>query len=204
MSALIIEQTSLFKNKVMSLKTKIVLILLAALTICLIALYGLFKLYQNEKSERKRYNNNMIALIEDRSRQQEITVNELKKLYPKYDSLAKELNIKTKFITNIIDTRYRFRDSVLTSTILKKDSISEKSYFMLNEKCYSLSGYIKKDSISFTNKEFKDNLTTFLYKDWDKKYLWGLLKFKPHYTAKVYSECLNDTIGITNNIKLKK
>jgi hypothetical protein len=155
MSALIIEQTSLFKNKVMSLKTKIVLILLAALTICLIALYGLFKLYQNEKSERKRYNNNMIALIEDRSRQQEITVNELKKLYPKYDSLAKELNIKTKFITNIIDTRYRFRDSILTSTILKKDSISEKSYFMLNEKCYSLSGYIKKDSISFTNKEFK-------------------------------------------------
>ena len=107
------------------MKTKIVLILLAALTICLIALYGLFKLYQNEKSERKRYNNNMIALIEDRSRQQEITVNELKKLYPKYDSLAKELNIKTKFITNIIDTRYRFRDSVLTSTILKKDSISE-------------------------------------------------------------------------------
>jgi len=34
--------------------------------------------------------------------------------------------------------------------------------------------------------------------------LWGLLKFKPHYTVKVYSECLNDTIGITNNIKLKK
>ena len=25
----------------------------------------------------------------------------------------------------------------------------------------------------------QNNLTTFLYKDWEKKYLWGLLKFKP-------------------------
>jgi hypothetical protein len=71
----------------------------------------------------------MIALIEDRSRQQEVTVNELKKLYPKYDSLAKELNIKTKFITNIIDTKYRFRDSVLTSTILRSHMLSPEQDF---------------------------------------------------------------------------
>jgi hypothetical protein len=188
----------------MSLKNKIILGLLAVLAICLIALYGLFKLYQYEKSERKRYNNNMIALIENKSRQQELTVKELKELYPKYDSLAKVLNIKTKHITDIVETRYQFKDSTLISTVLKKDSISEKAYFTLSEKCYSFSGFIKKDSISFTNKVFNDNLTTFLYKDWNKKYLWGLLKFKPYYTAKVYSECMKDTVGVTNNIKLKK
>lgn len=185
-------------------KNKLILGLLAVLVICLIALYGLFKLYQHEKEERKRYNNNMITLIENKSRQQKLTIKELKELYPKYDSLAKALNIKTKHITDIIETRYQFKDSTLVSTILKKDSISEKAYFTLKEKCYSFGGYIKKDSISFTNKEFKDNITTFLYRDWEKKYLWGLLKFKPYYTSKVYSECMQDTVAVINNIKIKQ
>lgn len=188
----------------MTIRSKIILILIAVLTICLIALYGLFKLYQHEKEERKRYSDNITALIEDKNRQQALTVKELKTLYPKYDSLAKVLNIKTKFITNIIETQYRFKDSTITNIVLKRDSISEKAYFTLNEKCYKLSGFIKKDSISFTNKEFKDNLTTFLYKDWDKKYLWGLLKFKPYYTSKIYSECMQDTISVINNIKVIK
>lgn len=201
MSALI-QQT--FFSKIKFMRIKIIHVLLLVLTICLIALYGLFKLYQHEKEERKRYNNNVIALIEDKNRQQIFTANELKKLYPKYDSLAKILNIKTKRITDIIETQYRFKDSTITNTILKKDSISEKAYFTLKEKCYTFSGFVKKDSISFTNKEFKDNLTTFLYKDWEKKYLWGLLKFKPYFTSKVYSECMQDTISVINNIKVIK
>ena len=184
-------------------KNKIIVGLLIVIIASLLCLYGLFKLYQNEKAERKRYNNNMIALIEDKSRQQVLTLNELKKLYPKYDSLAKVLNIKTKNITDIVETQYRFKDSVITSTVLKRDSVSEKAYFTLKEKCYNFSGFIKKDSISFTTKEFKDNLTTFLYRDWEKKYLFGLLKFKPYYTSKVYSECMQDTISVINNIKLK-
>jgi hypothetical protein len=188
----------------MLLTNKIILGLTTILVICFFALFTIFKLYQSEKKDRKRYNNNMIALISDKNQQQEITIKELKDLYPKYDSLARELNIKTKYITNIINIKYKFRDSTITSTILERDSISERIYFNLNEKCYSMSGYIKKDSILFTNKTFSDNLTTFLYKDYRKKYLWGLLKFKPFYTSKIYSECMNDTIEVTNNIKIKK
>lgn len=186
------------------LKNRILIGLVIVVLLLFTSLAGLFKLYQNEKEERKRFSNNMVALIKDKSRQQELTVKELKELYPKYDSLAKVLNIKTKHITNIIDTKYRFRDSIITSTVLKTDSVSEKSYFTLKEKCYNFSGFIKRDSISFTNKEFKDNITTFLYKDWEKKYLWGLLKFKPYYNAKVYSECMKDTISVINNIKIKE
>jgi hypothetical protein len=188
----------------MFIKSRIIAILLIIIMVCMSSLYGLFKLYNYEKEERKRFNDNYLAVTTDRARQQELTAKELKELYPRYDSLAKELNIKTKQITNIIETRYKFRDSVVTSTILKKDSISEKSFFTLKEKCYTFSGYIKQDSISFTNKEFKDNLTTFLYKDWKHKYLFGLIKTKPYYTAKVYSECMKDTVGVQNNIKLKK
>ena len=186
------------------IRNRLILILTIALVLCMTSIYGLFKLYENEKAERKRFNDNYTAVLTDKSRQQELTAKELEKLYPKYDSLANELKIKTKQITNIIETRYRFRDSIVTTSILKKDSISEKSYFTMKEKCYNLSGYIKKDSIMFTNKEFKDNLTTFLYKDYEHKYLWGLFKFKPYYTAKVYSDCMKDTVSVLNNIKIKK
>ena len=186
------------------IRNKIIIGLVVVVLLLFTSLAGIFKLYQNEKSERKRFNDNYVAVLTDISRQQELSVKELKELYPKYDSLANVLNIKTKHITNIIDTKYRFRDSIITSTVLKTDSVSEKSYFTLKEKCYTFSGYIKKDSISFTNKEFKDNLTTFLYKDWEKKYLWGLLKFKPYYNSKIYSECMKDTISVINNIKIKK
>ncbi len=185
-------------------RNRIILVLVIVLTLCLTSIYGLLKLYENEKAERKRFNDNYVAVLSDKSRQQELTAKELEKLYPKYDSLAEVLKIKTKFITNIIETKYKFRDSVVTTSILRKDSVSEKSYFSLKEKCYNLSGYIKKDSIAFTNKEFNDKLTTFLYKDYEHKYLWGLFKFKPYYTAKVYSDCMKDTVSVLNNIKIKK
>ncbi len=96
----------------MTPKNKILAGLITLLAICLIAIYGLFKLYQHEKEERKRYNNNMIALIADKNRQQSLTIDELKTLYPKYDSIAKLLQIKTKNITDIIETQYRFKDSL--------------------------------------------------------------------------------------------
>lgn len=186
------------------IKNKIIIVLVIVMLFLFTSLGLVFKLYQNEKEERKRFNDNYTAVLMDKSRQQELTAKELEKLYPKYDSLANVLNIKTKLITNIIETKYKFRDSVVTSSVLRKDSISEKSYFNLNEKCYKLSGFIKKDSISFTNKEFNDKLTTFLYKDYEHKYLWGLFKFKPYYTAKVYSDCMKDTVSVLNNIKIKK
>lgn len=178
--------------------------LIGTILVMSLIIFFLFKLYKTEREDRVRYNNNMISLIESKNRQQILTVNELKRLYPKYDSIAKELKIKTKFITNVIETRYDFKDTLITSTIIKKDSLSEKSYFNLKEKCYNLSGYIKSDSISFTKKEFNDKLTTFLYKDWEKKYLWGLIKLRPYYNIKVWSECMRDTIGVENNIKIKE
>lgn len=186
------------------IRNRIILGLAIVIVLMFGSLTALYKLYQSEKEERQRFGNNMVALITNKSRQQELTIKELKELYPKYDSLANVLNIKTKYITNIIDTKYRFKDSIITKTVLKTDSVSEKSYFSLKEKCYTFSGFIKKDSISFTNKEFNDNLTTFLFKDWEKKYIWGLIKRKPFYSVKVYSDCMKDTISVINNIKIKE
>ena len=72
-----------------------IIIGLAIVVLFLFTSLGLvFKLYQNEKSERKRFNDNYVAVLTDKSRQQELTAKELEKLYPKYDSLANELKIK--------------------------------------------------------------------------------------------------------------
>jgi len=185
------------------IRNRIMISLAIAVVVLFCSLLAVFRLYRHEREESLRYRNNIMAIIKDNARQQELTVRELRDLYPKYDSLAKYLDIKSKRITNIVDTRYRFRDSVVTSTVLKIDSVSERSFFSIKDKCYDFSGYVEKDSISFTNKEFKDNITTFLYKDWEKKYLWGLLKFRPYYSVKVYSECMKDTIEVVNNIKIK-
>jgi hypothetical protein len=182
---------------------RIIIGLVTLVLLCFLTIGLLFKLYKDEKAERIRYNNNMLALLENKSRQQELTINEFKKLYPKYDSIAKQLNIKTKHITDVIDTKYRFKDTTLITSILKKDSVSEKSYFNFTDKCYSISGFIKKDSVSLTNREIKDNLIIYKHKDWEKKYLWGLIKLRPFMSVKIYSECKKDTIQVINNIKLK-
>ncbi len=180
------------------------LILIAVILLLSTTLIGIFNLYQIEKEDSRRYYNNMKVAFDSRSRQQDLTIRELKELYPKYDSLANELNIKTKYITNIINTKYNFRDTTITKSVVNWDTLHEKGYFNLTEKNYKLNGYIERDSVTFTNKEFHDNITTFLYKDWEKKYLWGLIKLRPYYRAKVFSEFMNDTIKVQDNIKIVK
>ena len=186
------------------MKNKIIIGLIVLLVITGVSMFGLFKLYNFEKSERKRFSDNYAAILTNKANEQELTFKELKTIYPKYDSIAKELSIKTKNITNIIETRYHFKDTILTKSVLHKDSVSEKRMFTVSSKCYSFSGYVNSDTITLSKKEFKDNLITILYKDWKHRYFFNLIKTKPFYSAKTYSECMQDTVSIVNNIKITK
>ncbi len=169
-----------------------------------LSLYGLFRLYDTEKSELKRVTENITAILTDRANQQVLTVSELKTLYPKYDSLAKFLHIKSKDITNIIEMSYHFKDTTLIKTILKHDSVTEKRLFSFKENCYHFSGFINRDTIALTEKSVTDKLTTILYKDWRHRYFFKLIKIKPFYTAKVFSFCMQDTVCVENNIKIQE
>ena len=182
------------------MKNSIYIGLITFLIILGMAIYGLFHLYNMEKDERKRVSENYIALLTGRSKQQDITVREFKTLYPKYDSLANALNIKAKTITNVIETRYNYKDTTISKTVISHDSLKEKRLFSINDKCYHFSGYIDRDTLALTEKQVNDNITTFLYKDWRHKYFFNLIKTKPYYTAKVFSKCVNDTISVENNI----
>ena len=52
--------------------------LIGTILVMSVIIFFLFKLYKTEREDRVRYN-----------KQQILTVNELKRLYPKYDSIAK-------------------------------------------------------------------------------------------------------------------
>ena len=184
------------------MKTNIYIGIACVIAMLSLAVFGLFNLYITEKANSKRLSDNVTAILSDRAKQQELTVKEFKTLYPKYDSLAKSLNIKTKNITNVIETKYHFKDTTISKTIISHDSLNEKHLFSINDKCYHLAGYVDKDTIAITEKQVNDNMTTFLYKDWQHKYFFKLIKTKPFYTAKVYSNCLKDTISVINNIKI--
>ena len=67
------------------MKNNIYIGLATVIAMLSLAVFGLFNLYNTEKSERKRVSENMIAVITDKAKQQELTVKELKTLYPKYD-----------------------------------------------------------------------------------------------------------------------
>jgi len=186
------------------MKNKILAGLILILVIMVAAMVGLYQLYYFEKSERKRFSDNFMAVLTNKANQQELTFKELKNLYPRYDSIARELGIKTKNITSIIETRYHFRDTTLTKTLLHRDSLTQKRLFTMNERCYSISGYVNTDTIVVSKKELNDKLITFLYKDWQHRYFFQLVKTKPFYTAKTYSDCLKDTISVENNIQILK
>ncbi len=47
------------------IRNKIIIGLVVVVLLLFTSLAGIFKLYQNEKEERKRFSNNMVALIKD-------------------------------------------------------------------------------------------------------------------------------------------
>ena len=78
----------------------------------------------------------------------------------------------------------------------------DKKFFKVESGCWNINGYVQNDSISFTNKELNDELTTFLYKNHRHSYIWGLIKTGKYYDSKIYSKCKNDTIRVQKNIKI--
>ena len=61
------------------IKNRIIIGLTIAMLFLFTSLGLIFKLYQIEKAERKRFNDNYVAVLTDKSRQQELTAKELQK-----------------------------------------------------------------------------------------------------------------------------
>jgi hypothetical protein len=175
------------------------------LQIAAIAILVLFIVdYCNEKKNRKVYEQNQMNYLVDGSRQLQLTRAELKTLLENDQALAGKLDtmgIKVRNVTNIVENTYHIKDTTITHNSFYHDQITDRNYFDIDAGCFRILGYVTPDSIVTNSKELNDKLTTFLYKDFRRRF-W-FIKWSPYYTAKTWSECKHDTISVTRNIKIR-
>ena len=177
--------------------------LILSVLLLIIASFSVYKLIKLTDKIEILESNQEVFLTNHNNDQITLTAKEFKKMLPELDSLVKTLKIKTKNITNVIDTKYSIKDTLIKNYSITKDSVSHTSRVYMNDGCFDFVGEIEKDTFRILTQSFNDRLVTFLYKDYKHKYIWGLIKTEPYFTSKVWSQCKNDTISVTRNIKIK-
>ena len=181
---------------------------------------GLIWFLINDKIKFKqtinRLENNQLALIEQYSRQIEVTQQTFEKLFHKEDSIAKLVGIKPVQLQQTIVSNYYDKDSIVVNVPFKDSTNRDTLRFLTPVKCMVIGGYVTKSGITFNYEEYRDKLYTFLYKvnnkrisfrskdkiGFDRSFLF--VKWNNHVNVKVYSECKQDTISIEKNIKIIK
>ncbi len=178
--------------------------------ILVIALFFAIKAIIDLKKEVTRISDNFEIEMLKLNKELQLTKSELKTLYPSIDSLSKKLDIKLKNIEHIVQIEYRYYDTTITHSKTVYDSINEKLTFIAPRKCGQIEGYVQKRDVVITKDTYNDDFTLFLYKE--KPRLLKIGNFidwrqpwrKYTHTAKFYSECKQDTINITRDIKMIK
>lgn len=160
---------------------------------------------KNLREDIKRVDNNYQALAQNSSIQQELTKSEAKEFYKKsLDSILNKVNVKLKNVTNVIITKYNYKDTTISH--IKLDTLKVKIFgsenFSINKECFVIKGKIDEGGLYINSVENTDKLTYILYKAYHKHFLF--FKWKPYYESKVYSECKKDTMSIQTNLKIQE
>ncbi len=186
---------------------KYIIVLVTVLTIVLVFL---IKNNIDLRKDRNRISSNYETVLLNLNKEQQLTRVEVKKMYFKYDSLAKTLDIKLKNVENIINIEYRYKDTTITHAQTFFDTVHNKLTFMATQKCYTIFGSVKEKKVDIDTIENNDNLDLFIYEE--KPQLLKISNFinwkkfwkKYTNTAKVYSECKGGLMLIKENIKIIK
>jgi hypothetical protein len=133
---------------------------------------------------------------------------ELKTIYPKFDSLINEKGLKIKKVENITNVTHEYVVDTVSSVIIGMSG-EEKIDFKLEKDCFQANGTIdmintsiaipkdeiNKINIYLTDVKLNDTLTTFYF--WEremKKIMFIRLRIgRKHYYAKTISACKGDT-----------
>lgn len=165
-----------------------------------------FFLYIQNKNLRvdiKRVDNNYQALAQNTSIQQELTKSEAKEFYKKsLDSILDKVNVKLKNVTNVIVTKYNYKDTTIKHYTTEKVKIYGSENFVILKGCFIVSGKLDSTGITLNSIENNDKLTYLLYKAYHKHFLF--FKWKSYYESKVYSACKKDTMTIETNLKIQE
>ena len=181
------------------------LILVIKIAIFIVAI-GSVLAYCNERKERKIYEQNINNMLVNQAREVSLLPKEFKKaLDERTRNIIDSIGIKTKQIDRYIQTDYKIKDTTITHTATVYDSVHNNYRFTVMSDCWTIGGYIKPsiDGVVIDHKELNDTIDIFQYHNWDKKILWGLIKWKRYDVAGVYSRCKKDTIKIIRNYKVR-
>jgi hypothetical protein len=168
------------------------------------------------KQDINRFESNQKALIEQHSREIQITSKTFERLFHKEDSIAKLVGIKPTILQQTIVNNYSHKDSTIVNIPFKDSTNIDTLKFLTPIKCMVIGGYVTKKGITFNYEEYNDKLYTFLYKvnnkrisfrskdkiGFDRSFLF--IKWNNHIDSKTYSECKQDTVSIEKNIKIIK
>lgn len=135
----------------------------------------------------------------------ELTKKQAREFYSStIDSLSRQLSIKPKQVTHWIKGEVEYRDtgSVVykerpgDTILIYPDSITG----IIKKPCYDLNLLLYK-GVFYENMVYHDKMTAVIYRERPHKILF--IKYgKWKYKAAIISECRNDTIKVTNNIKI--
>ena len=153
--------------------------------------------------EKNRISENFkVEVTGQMSELQTLTKQELKKYHSDITSELKKFGIKAGQVTNIVNVKYNYRDTLIKkdTLIYVYDTISNISIadFHINDNCVSISGCVQNSNIYVTDYSHNDSLLIALYKK--RKCIFK----KPIYRAIAISSCSGDTLQILNNIKIQK
>ena len=179
--------------------------MLVLITLVLLSISGLLIHRGNVyKKTSNIWETNFRSAESNKAIQKELTWKQTNEFYNgKYDSIVKTLKVKKQRVTNIVDIKYSYKDSTILHTKFQTIELyKDRKFFTLDSGCLNIKGYVTTDSITVISKKYQDNLTLIMF----EKYKWKFLCFhgKKWMEAKIYSDCLKDTIEITNNIKIIK
>lgn len=175
------------------------------LAIIVILGYSEVRLTQSYNKKIEIDQKNFQAVVSDKDIQIDITKRQLSTYYPALINLAKENKIKVNTINNIIQTQYIIKDSIIHQDSIiymyKKDTINKTIDFIAHKDCFTIYGQGKDSTTKITKVDFKDDLTTFIYRAYDHHFLF--FKWGEYIRAKEYSECQKDTVHISGNIRVQ-
>lgn len=188
----------------MTAKIWILIAKIAAVVLMIAAIVIMAICLKRQGDEKRRLKENFdIEVKKELSKQQKISVGELKEYFHKEVETLKEFGIKPKDVEQIVEISYYRHDTTVyrDTLIYIYDTIrsAKTADFCVETDCFNIDGQIIGDTLEIHDIKSYDEILIALYKE-KKKCLFDKRRVK----AIAISGCSGDTLAIKRNLLIEK
>lgn len=188
----------------MNAKLWILIAKIAAVVLMVAAIVIMAICLKKQGDEKNRLKENFdIEVKKEVSKQQKITVRELKEYFHKEVETLKEHDIKPKDVEQIVEISYFYHDTTVyrDTLIYIYDTVksAKTADFCVETDCFNIDGQIVGDTLEIRDIKSYDDILVALYKE-KPKCLFGKRRVK----AIAISGCTGDTLAIKRNLLIEK